>query len=144
MSPSGTPDQARARLVAQASHRCGYCRSSEQITGMPLVLDHLVPKALGGTDEEDNLWPACDPCNSYKQARIEARDPMTGTLIPLFNPRRQRWHDHFAWAEGGRLIVGRTPIGRATEAALHLNRPLLIAARALWITFGLHPPADED
>ena len=136
-------DSLRDRLAAQAGYCCGYCRSSEKITGIKLVLDHLVPRSRGGTDDEDNLWPACDPCNDFKQARTEARDPVTGARVPLFNPRRQRWGDHFVWIGGGLRISGRTPTGRATVAALQLNRELLVEARATWIAFGKHPPPED-
>ena len=133
-----------ARLLALANYRCGYCRSSQRIMGVRLILDHLTPRAHGGTDDEENLWPACQPCNGFKQARTQANDPVSGELVPLFNPRRQRWGEHFAWEDGGRQIVGRTPIGRATAAALQLNRDELVEARTLWIEAGWHPPDDED
>ncbi|MBX3436654.1 MAG: hypothetical protein KF861_04125 [Planctomycetaceae bacterium] len=42
-----------------------------------------------------------------------------GDLVPLFNPRVDRWSDHFAVEEG--RIVGLTAIGRATEQLLRLN-----------------------
>ena len=141
------PDEAerlRERLLAQAGYRCGYCRSSQQIMGIRLILDHLTPRARGGTDDEANLWPCCQPCNGFKQARTQARDPFSGALVPLFNPRGQRWTEHFSWEDGGRMITGRTAIGRATVVALQLNRVELVAARALWIEAGWHPPADED
>jgi 5-methylcytosine-specific restriction endonuclease McrA len=111
--------------------------------GIRLILDHLLPRALGGTDDEENLWPSCQPCNGYKQAHIQARDPLTGALVPLFNPRLQRWEEHFSWEEAGRLIVGRSPIGRATVAALRLNRDELVEARDLWIAAGWQPPTDD-
>jgi 5-methylcytosine-specific restriction endonuclease McrA len=56
-----SPDSLRDRLAAEADHRCGYCHSTEKITGIKLVLDHLVPKARGGSDDQDNRWPICDP-----------------------------------------------------------------------------------
>jgi len=31
-----------------------------------LEIDHMIPKARGGTDEEANLWLACRMCNSFK------------------------------------------------------------------------------
>ena len=37
----------------------------------------------------------------------------------LFNPRQQKWHDHFA--VNGARIVGLTPTGRVTIALLQLN-----------------------
>jgi hypothetical protein len=133
----------RDRLAAAAGFRCGYCRSSEKVTGIKLVLDHIVPRARGGTDAEVNRWPICDPCNEFKQARIRARDPERGEFAPLFDPRQQHWRDHFAWVDGGLHIVGLTPTGRATVAALRLNRELLVEARAAWIGFGVHPPAQD-
>ena len=45
----------------------------------------------------------------------------------MFHPRRQRWRDHFRW--DGFRIVGLTPTGRATVAALQMNRPLILAIR---------------
>jgi len=42
-------------------HRCG--RPAESV-------DHIIPVALGGTDELDNLRPACVSCNSRDGARL--------------------------------------------------------------------------
>ncbi len=143
MSKTPIPARLRERVLVQAGHRCGYCRSSSVITGTSLEIDHLVPESRGGPTTEDNLWAACGDCNNAKKARIEAIDPETGARVPLFNPRRQRWSDHFAWQEDGLLIVGLTPTGRATVQALRLNRPLLVRARRLWISVGWHPPGED-
>ncbi len=35
-----------------------------------------------------------------------------------------------------------TPVGRATIAALNLNRPSLVKARQAWVAVGWHPPKD--
>ncbi|MCQ9343393.1 HNH endonuclease [Corynebacterium kozikiae] len=40
---------------------CSYCGAEEG-----LVLDHLIPKNLGGSDSGDNLVLACATCNSSK------------------------------------------------------------------------------
>ena len=80
------PDDAerlRDRLLAQAGYRCGYCRSNQRIMGVRLILDHLTPRARGGADDEANLWPCCQPCNGFKQARTQARDPLGGEIVPL-------------------------------------------------------------
>ncbi|HEY3227585.1 MAG TPA: hypothetical protein VGJ87_00105 [Roseiflexaceae bacterium] len=60
--------------------------------------------------------------------------------MPLFNPRAQRWDEHFAWSDDGTQILGLTAIGRATIVALQLNRPLLVSARRRWVLVGWHPP----
>ena len=63
-------------------------------------------------------------------------------LVPLFDPRRQTWSEHFEWSNNATLIVGLTPSGRATVVALHLNRPSLVLARREWVAVGWHPPVD--
>ncbi len=109
---------------------------------MPLVIDHIVPRSRGGGDFTDNLCASCYRCNEFKAARTYIEDPATSTLVPLFNPRAEVWHTHFAWANGGTHIVGRTPTGRATVIALRLNNEYVVEARVLWIARRWHPPAD--
>jgi len=142
MSRSRISRALRAKVAAQARHRCGYCLTAEAIVGTPMELDHLIPEALGGLSAEDNLWLACSLCNDSKGCRIAAEDPSTGEVVRLFNPRHQDWHEHFAWSENGSVITGQTPVGRATVVALSLNRPTLVVARRAWIAVGWHPPND--
>lgn len=108
-----------------------------------MEIDYLLPEARGGRTEEQNLWLACSGCNGHKGDRTAARDPMTRETVRLFNPRHDRWTEHFAWTATSDQIVGMTPIGRATVVALKLNRPLLVRARQLWVRMGVHPPADS-
>ena len=132
----------REQVAAQARYRCGYCLSAEAIIGAPLEIDHLLPRSLGGLTVEDNLWLACSLCNDHKFNRIAFRDPNSGEVVRLFDPRRQNWAEHFRWTAAGDQIVGLTPTGRATVIALNLNRPTLVAARRAWVIAGWHPPAD--
>jgi len=136
------PKPLRERVAVQARHRCGYCLTSEAIVGIPMEIDHIVPRSLGGLTEEDNLWLACSLCNEHKGIRTVALDPLTGEMVPLFNPRRQVWQEHFAWTAEGDRIIGLTAIGRATVVALNLNRPSLVKARQVWVAAGWHPPKD--
>jgi hypothetical protein len=107
-----------------------------------LEIDHIIPKARGGTDAEANLWLACRMCNSFKRTQITARDPLSGRHVRLFNPRRQRWARHFAWSEDGTRILGRTACGRATVIALQLNHVMAVMVRREWVAAGWHPPED--
>lgn len=132
----------RAQVFAAANHRCEYCRTSRRLIGMPLVIDHVQPQSLGGTDERENLAAACYRCNEFKQAKTHALDPLTGLLVPLFNPRVQNWADHFQWVNGGTHIAGITDNGRATVIALRLNNDYVVESRALWISRDWHPPTD--
>jgi hypothetical protein len=130
----------RRRVAEAAGYRCGYCLTSQAIVGPLLEIDHLLPEALGGSSDESNLWLACPHCNGAKATRIDAPDPENGQTVPLFNPRTDKWSEHFVWADGGALIEGITPIGRATVAALKMNHPDIVAARRLWMNVGWHPP----
>ena len=52
-----------------------------------------------------NLALACQRCNSYRYNFTTALDPETQTMVPLFNPRTQRWAEHFVWTADGLSIV---------------------------------------
>lgn len=142
MSTTHIPKSLRARVSAQAHRRCGYCLTTERVIGAPMEIEHILPEALGGATTEDNLWLACSLCNQHKGSRIAAIDPETGDLVPLFDPRRQTWSQHFTWSNSATVIAGISPIGRATVVALHLNRASLVLARREWVVVGWHPPVD--
>jgi len=100
-------------------------------------IDHVVPRAAGGLTTTDNLALACVSCSLRKWARQTAADPATGEEVPLFNPREQVWHEHFRWA--GEMLMPLTATGRATVAALAMNRALILAIRREEIAHGRHP-----
>lgn len=108
-----------------------------------LEIEHILPVAKGGSDDESNLWLACPLCNRYKGDKTAATDPETGQVTPLFNPRAQTWSEHFQWADDGLRIIGLTPIGRATVSALHLSDDSdALEVRSYWMLAGWHPPKD--
>jgi hypothetical protein len=43
-------------------------------------------------------------CNRCKGAQIEAADPVTGEVVPLYNPRTDSRHEHFSWSADGAKI----------------------------------------
>jgi len=103
-------------------------------------VDHIVPKALGGATEFENLCLSCPFCNQFKKRQLRARDPVTGRAVRLFNPRRDEWHEHFQWSHDGTEIIGLTATGRATAEALRMNNPIALTARRYWAASGIHPP----
>jgi hypothetical protein len=134
--------EVRARVRSAAGNRCGYCRSSQEYSTAVFEVEHLVPRAAGGSDEESNLWLACRMCNLFKGSQTHAVDPDTNHNVRLFNPRTQSWTEHFRWSENGCVIQGTTPCGRATVNALRLNWPLSVTVRGHWVSAGWHPPQD--
>lgn len=141
--PARIPVPLRAAVRQRAAGRCEYCQSAEVYCGYLFEVDHVQPLFAGGLTEVDNLALACSHCNGHKAARTQAVDPETQQLVPLYNPRRDSWAEHFAWSSDGAHVVGRTEIGRATIAALQMNHSAVIVARMFWVTYGLHPPRAE-
>jgi len=91
-----------ARQVRQAARgRCGYCLSPQMLVMARLEIEHIVPLAQGGTNSESNLWLSCPLCNRIKADRIRARDPESGAEVARFNPRTERWSEHFRWSDDG-------------------------------------------
>jgi HNH endonuclease len=129
------------RRVREAAHdRCGYCLSPQRLVMGTLEVEHLVPRAQGGSNEEGNPWLSCSLCNRYKGSQTSAIDPLTGNAAPLLNPRQDIWSTHFRWSTDGVKVEGLTPTGRATVEALKLNNELAVEVRRNWVRAGWHPP----
>lgn len=59
---------ARAAAMARDSHLCVVCAKAGIITPATEV-DHIIPKAKGGTDGLRNLQSLCRPCHKAKTTR---------------------------------------------------------------------------
>ena len=61
----------RKNILRRDGFKCAYCGRSD----LPLTIDHIIPKAKGGTDSWENLISACTRCNNLKGDRtpVEAR-----------------------------------------------------------------------
>jgi hypothetical protein len=116
------------RLVWQrADSRCEYCQLPQTASPLPHAIDHIVARQHHGPTDAANLALACFFCNSYKGPNIAGVNPLTGRLIRLFHPRKDRWNRHFAWE--GPILVGRTITARVTIALLEINRPEAVELR---------------
>lgn len=136
------PNRLRQFVRERAGDRCEYCLSHQAYVMGTLQIEHWWPISRGGTDEAENLCLACELCNQAKWAKTDAIDPETGQNLPLFNPRNQRWIEHFEWSEDEAKIIGLTPCGRGTVVALQLNNSLAMTVRCNWVRAGWHPPRD--
>jgi hypothetical protein len=106
---------------------CEYCHFPQEFSAVALEVDHIIAKKHEGPTHAENLAIACFYCNSYKGPNIAGVDPVSGRIVRLYNPRKDRWNAHFAW-DGPRL-VGRTSIGRATVRVLMINHPEFVEVR---------------
>ena len=104
----------------------------------PFHVEHILPKKHGGTDDPQTLGWSCHYCNLSKSSNLSGRDVLTGRIVVLFNPRRQRWQRHFFW--DGSWLVGLTLCGRATIAVMNINAKHRIDLRELLLDAGLFTP----
>jgi hypothetical protein len=132
------PARLRRLVIRGAANRCEYCGLAQEGQEATFHVDQVIPRVAGGETVAENLALACVSCSLRKAARQSAIDPHSGSEVTLYNPRRHAWHEHFGWE--GVYLVGRTAIGRATVAALAMNRALILAIRQELVTLGRHPP----
>ena len=137
MSSTYVPARLRLRVQQRAAGRCEYCLLSEEDAFFSHEPDHIIAEKHGGATSFENLAWACFDCNRFKGSDIASRDPLTDQLVPLFDPRTKRWHDHFGFREGS--IHGLTAIGRATERLLRLNLSKRVEVRQMLASAGRYP-----
>jgi len=152
------PHDGLVRLIVRSRAResCEYCLAPA--LGQ-FHLDHIIPgkcwkqytegklvpllPSLGrrGPDHLDNYALSCAFCNSRKQDRVSLR--LWGRRIRLFDPRLDSWSEHFMFANRYLHLVGKTPVGQATEQALGFNHAELdgpLGVRHQLIVTGHYPP----
>lgn len=134
MSPAAVPAELRRLVRERAQRQCEYCLTPEIVTLIPHEADHIIAQKHGGPTEQGNLALACPLCNQHKRTDLASLDPETGSLTPLYNPRQDRWQEHFALQ--GATIVGLSPVGRTTVRLLQLNAPARLTERELYIRLG--------
>jgi HNH endonuclease. len=107
-------------------------------------MEHIIPLNDGGHSTKDNLALACQGCNNLKYNKTSAIDPVTLREVPLFNPRKEIWREHFIWNHDCTEIIGITPVGRATIEELRLNRENVANLRRVLKAAGKHPPSHRS
>ena len=81
------PSTHKDLLYGQQSGQCGGC-----VVMFPkrnLTIDHIVPRAKGGTDHIENLWLLCGACNSSKGTKSQEK----------FLKERVNWSEASSWLQ---------------------------------------------
>lgn len=127
----------RRQVAKRAQGCCEYCLLSETDTYLAFEIDHVIAEKNGGAATLENLAYSCFLCNHYKGSDLSSIDPLTGHIVPLYNPRTQQWRRHFRL--NGAIIEPLTASGRATVRLLRLNDEMHVFDRELLIATGHYP-----
>ena len=65
----------RAKILERDGRRCQMCGRTVSKDKIRLHIDHKIPRAWGGTTDEDNLWALCSECNEGKRDYFASFDP---------------------------------------------------------------------
>jgi 5-methylcytosine-specific restriction endonuclease McrA len=131
MSSTYIPSALRRLVCDRAKGCCEYCLIPEETAFAPHEIDHIIAEKHGGLTEAENLALSCTLSNKHKGSDITSIDPETGEVVPLYNLRRDKWHEHFRLNEAE--FIPLTPKGRVTVRLLQLNRPDRVEERKLLI-----------
>ncbi|MCA9999226.1 MAG: HNH endonuclease [Anaerolineales bacterium] len=131
-------------MAERAGNRCEYCQIPASFSVKAFEVEHIFPRVKGGSTILSNLAFACPGCNSFKHMKTTGHDPVSREVVPLYNPRQDKWREHFAWSDDVLQMIGLTAIGRATIVTLHLNRPGLVNLRQALFAVSEHPPREND
>ena len=115
-------NELRRLVRTRAGDRCEYCGLRQEADPFfRFHIEHVIARQHGGPTEAENLALSCHHCNLHKGPNLSGIDPETGATVALFNPRVQRWEEHFALRAS--VVMGLTETGRATVEVLAMNAP---------------------
>jgi hypothetical protein len=100
----------RRQVIARADNCCEYCLLPQELVASTHQVNHVIAEKHGGQTVLENLALSCTVCNRRQGSDISSLDPATGALVSLFNPRTQRWGEHFR-------LTGEHTLGVTAEAA---------------------------
>ena len=130
---------SRRVVVSRADSLCEYCLIHEDDTVFGCEVDHVISAKHGGSAGLDNLAYACAFCNRAKGSDIGSMVQGTGAYVRFFNPRRDRWAEHFRL--DGVLIAALSDIGDVTGRILAFNTAERLLERQVLREVGRYPSA---
>lgn len=131
----------RSEIQRRANDCCEYCLLPQEYSLNTHEVDHIISQKHNGKTDSENLALACFWCNNGKGPNISGIDPVIGEIVRLFHPRVDEWETHFEW--NGPVLVGLTPIGRATIHVLNINVDFRILLRESLMLEGDYPSRPE-
>lgn len=127
-------ERMKSRLDASLGARCGNCSGSRNVE-----IHHVVPLALGGTNNIGNLVRLCAPCHdkahgrtrkgNFKEAQAAGIDRARAAGIYKGRPKNQELHDKiFAMLkDGGGIRPTARQIGCSTTTVIKARQAMIAA-----------------
>lgn len=130
-------ESLRRSVVRRAGHLCEDRLVHEEDLYHGCEVDHIISLKHRGASTIENLAYACFHCNRHKGTDIASLSLRSGVLVRLFNPRTDRWGQHFFHNSG--RIESLTEIAEVTALVLDFNHPERVAFRSLLAESGRYP-----
>jgi len=122
--------EVREYLLEKFGRKCVYCG----VENVPLQIEHIVPKARGGSNRVSNLTLACEPCNKRKgnqtakefghpKVQAQAKKPLKDTAA--VNTTR--------WALYRRIKATGLPVEVGTGSRTKYNRSIRKLPKTHWL-----------
>jgi hypothetical protein len=92
----------------------------EQFSYFKFHIDHIISLKHGGKTTAENLANSCSICNENKGSDIATFLHNPNSLFRFYNPRIDKWADHFNLDNSGEIIA-KTDIGKATAKIFKFN-----------------------
>jgi 5-methylcytosine-specific restriction endonuclease McrA len=121
--------EVREYLLQKWGRRCAYCGTKD----VPLQIEHLVPKARGGSDRVANLTLACEPCNQRKGNQTATEFGFPQLLAQAKAPLKDAAAvNSTRWALYRALSATGLPVEVGTGGRTKWNRTRLGLAKTHW------------
>jgi 5-methylcytosine-specific restriction endonuclease McrA len=122
--------EVREYVLEKWGRQCAYCHT----TGVPLQIEHIVPKARGGSNRVSNLALACEPCNIAKGTQTAAEFDHPEVETHAKQPLRDAAAVNATrWGLYDRLQASGLPIETGTGGRTKWNRTQRGLPKAHWI-----------
>jgi 5-methylcytosine-specific restriction endonuclease McrA len=128
--------EVREYLLNKWERKCTYC----QVKDVPLQVEHVVPKAKGGSNQISNLCLACDKCNK-KKGTLDIKEFLSEKpelLRKIQSQLKAPLKDAAAvnstrWALFNRLKLTDLPVSTGSGGLTKFNRTRLSLPKAHWL-----------
>ena len=127
--------EVKEYVLEKWGRRCAYCDAS----GVPLEIEHIVPRSRGGSSRESNLTLSCVPCNTKKGTQdirvFLAHDPVR--LARILAQAKTPLRDAAAvnttrWALYERLVALGLPVEVGSGGRTKYNRSRQAIPKTHW------------